>query len=301
MKQPVVASIGNTYLDETLFLPRLPTPDLKLTVIKAITSLGGSATNFAVAFKKLNKQCDLYSTISKDIMGKKVLDELNKLGLPSEFIERIEGEQGRTLVLLTPDGESSKLGLPGVSKESSIRSIKRINLANYDHVHLASPELDALKLLETKLSLLSEPPTISVDIGAKLLENKKEDVVQALNIAQVIFMNRLAYRSLYGIAPPNIPNKHKNKILVITMGDEGVFYSDKDTSLQIPAVKTSAVDTTGAGDVLAAYTIYYYLQGEPLKGVKIGNIAAAMKIQHYGATNGIPDLKEVMEWKKINL
>ncbi len=301
MNPPVVASIGNTYLDETLFIPRLPIPDLKITVSKAITSLGGSATNFAVAFHKLNNQCDLYSTISNDLIGQKVFEQLRQIGLSVNTLEQIDGIQGRTLVLLTPDGESSKLGLPGVSTRSSIRSVKRIELTKYDHVHLASPEYDALKLLKHKIKKTEKKPTISIDIGAKLLEHKKEDVVKALDVADLVFMNRLAYRSLYGLAPPEVASDFSDKIVVITMGDEGVFYSNKEDKQLFNAIKVKPADTTGAGDVLAAYTVYYFLKGDPKRGVELGNIAASLKIQHYGATNGIPSLTEVLEWEKMHL
>ncbi len=288
--------IGNTSLDEAILLPMLPSPDMKITSKKILRTLGGSATNFATAFLQFPARCDLYSTISRSDLGKTVKNLLLETGIDISNVEIMEGEQGRTIVLITPDAESAKIGIPGVSNQASIRAAKRINVSLYSHIHLASPEANAISLILEKTA--SSNTSISVDIGARLLEANTSRVRELLERIDIVFMNRLAYRRLYNVAPPNLPNlPHPSKI-VVTMGDEGVFLISGGETEMIPAHQTDPVDTTGAGDILAAYSVYYFLLGDLKYGVQLGNVAAALKIQHIGGTKGIPLVEEVKKCLK---
>ncbi len=294
---PRIAVIGNTYLDEAILIPRLPSPDMKITSKKVLRNLGGSATNFAVAFLQFPAQCDLYSTIAGSDLGKTVKKLLLAKGIDISNIEMVEGEQGRTIVLITPDAESAKIGIPGVSNQASVRAAKRIDVLRYSHVHLASPEAKAIEIILEKT--IPSNTSVSVDIGARLLETNVSKVRDLLEKVDIVFMNRLAYRRLYNVAPPSLPRlSHPSKI-VVTMGDEGVFLVSGNETEMISAHKTNPVDTTGAGDILAAYSVYYFLLGDLKYGVKLGNVAAALKIQHIGGTNGIPQIEEVKKWLSL--
>ena len=288
--------IGNTYLDEAILIPRLPSPDMKITSKKILRNLGGSATNFATAFLQFPSRCDLYSTISCSDLGKTVKELLIEKGIDLSNIEVVEGEQGRTIVLITPDAESAKIGIPGVSNQASIRAAKRIDTSRYSHIHLASPEAEAIAIVLEKTALSNT--SISVDIGARLLETNTSRVRELLEKIDIVFMNRLAYRRLYNVAPPNQPALPSPSKIVVTMGDEGVFLITDGKTKTIPAHKTNPVDTTGAGDILAAYSVYYFLLGDLEYGVRLGNAAAALKIQHIGGTNGVPRVEDVKKCLK---
>jgi sugar/nucleoside kinase (ribokinase family) len=83
-------------------------------------------------------------------------------------------------------------------------------------------------------------------------------------------------------------------ITALTRSAKGCVIVQEDMVQEIPAVPVSQViDTTGAGDQFAAGFLYGLTQGKGLKDCgRLGALAAAEVISHYGARPEIP-LKEL--------
>ena len=77
----------------------------------------------------------------------------------------------------------------------------------------------------------------------------------------------------------------KVEILVVTRGEHGALATRGDERAEVPAEPVGdVVDTTGAGDLFAAGYLAGYTRGLSLEAsLKLGAIAAAEVIQHYGA------------------
>ncbi|MFT5440217.1 MAG: sugar/nucleoside kinase (ribokinase family), partial [Alphaproteobacteria bacterium] len=75
------------------------------------------------------------------------------------------------------------------------------------------------------------------------------------------------------------------QIAALTRGAKGSVILDHEEAHEAPAAPVGKViDTTGAGDLYAAGVLYGLTQGRELPDcAKIGGIAAAEVIQHYGA------------------
>ena len=69
----------------------------------------------------------------------------------------------------------------------------------------------------------------------------------------------------------------------ITFGDKGVHSYQNGKVVYLPALTKSVVDTLGAGDAFFAYSSMFKLVSKNIKQASfIGNLAAAIKIQHLG-------------------
>lgn len=78
-------------------------------------------------------------------------------------------------------------------------------------------------------------------------------------------------------------------VLIITRGEKGVCYWEKNKVRTIPAFKVKATDTTGAGDVFHGAFLYGYIQGWPQeRSIQFAQAASALKVQHLGAREGLP-------------
>ncbi len=73
------------------------------------------------------------------------------------------------------------------------------------------------------------------------------------------------------------------KIVLITLAEFGVVYASSETSGHIPAMRTTIVDPTGAGDALSATVIYSLLHGISLDdAIRLGVTAASLTLRHRG-------------------
>ena len=84
--------------------------------------------------------------------------------------------------------------------------------------------------------------------------------------------------------------------ILITLGEKGSMYYDKDNIITQEAVKVDVVDTTAAGDTFSGYFVEGLLSGDDIKTVlKRASAAAGIAVSRRGAAPSIPYRKEVEE------
>jgi sugar/nucleoside kinase (ribokinase family) len=113
----------------------------------------------------------------------------------------------------------------------------------------------------------------------RLIDEERIDILFA-NEAEILAMGGVPHleTAVGAIAP-------KVETLVVTRGAAGALAVRGDERADIPAEPVAeVVDTTGAGDLFAAGFLYGEATGRSLaQSLKLGAIAAAEIIQHYGA------------------
>jgi ribokinase len=94
------------------------------------------------------------------------------------------------------------------------------------------------------------------------------------------------------------PNEHETiglddyNNVIVTMGDKGCFI--KEYGETIPAVKTNAVDTTGAGDTFSGILAACVASGDDFRSAcKKANVGAAIKVSRKHILNSIPTKEEI--------
>jgi sugar/nucleoside kinase (ribokinase family) len=104
----------------------------------------------------------------------------------------------------------------------------------------------------------------------------------------VLFANEAEIQALAGVAHlDSAIDQVRGKVetLVVTRSEKGALATQDAERADVPAEPVrEVVDTTGAGDLFAAGFLAGYTRGRPLEeSLKLGAIAAAEVIQHYGA------------------
>jgi sugar/nucleoside kinase (ribokinase family) len=92
-----------------------------------------------------------------------------------------------------------------------------------------------------------------------------------------------------------LTSKFKN--IAMTMGAEGSLVKWDNQVYEIPAYKTKAIDTTGAGDMYAAGFMYGITHAKnPVKAGHLGSISASKVVSQYGArlTESHTDLRDMI-------
>jgi fructokinase len=100
----------------------------------------------------------------------------------------------------------------------------------------------------------------------------------------------------------NVLHQLGAKIVAVTLGKEGTYLSNGQTSEIVPSVKVQSIDSTGAGDAFVGATLYQLAKKKPkdlqdfeqLKDMlSFSNKVAALVCTKVGAIAAIPTMEEV--------
>ena len=92
-----------------------------------------------------------------------------------------------------------------------------------------------------------------------------------------------------------LTGRYPETSIVLTLGDKGAYFADKEKRVYQQALDIIPVDTTGAGDTFTGYFIKaFFLEHEsPEHSLEIATYAAAMATFREGAAVSIPAAAEV--------
>lgn len=87
--------------------------------------------------------------------------------------------------------------------------------------------------------------------------------------------------------------------IVLTFGEEGSVYVGAEETQEQKAYKVEAVDTTAAGDTFTGYYMVLRLKGKSVKeSLDTAACASAIAVSRIGAAPSIPEMEEVLEFKR---
>jgi len=90
-------------------------------------------------------------------------------------------------------------------------------------------------------------------------------------------------------------DKYSNAGFVLTLGEKGSVYFNKNQIIRQDAYKVDVIDTTAAGDTFMGYFISGILQGKDIKySLNLASKASALSVTRKGAASSIPELSEVL-------
>ncbi len=89
------------------------------------------------------------------------------------------------------------------------------------------------------------------------------------------------------------------KNVIITLGSNGVFYTNGTLSLRLPANKVKAVETTGAGDAFNGAFAEAIGSGKSvMSALEFANCTAALSVTKLGAAESMPSRSETEEYMR---
>ncbi|WP_395023046.1 sugar kinase [Dongia sp.] len=130
------------------------------------------------------------------------------------------------------------------------------------------------------------------------LERARVAIDQAIRKANILRPALDDARTLTGIEDPDAILDHflalGPKLVVMTMGKDGVILASREARHRLPPNRVDAVDATGAGDTFNGSFLARLIAGDaPLEAARYANAAAALSTTGYGAVAPIPRPAEV--------
>lgn len=257
---------------------------------------GGSAANSIAAVAHLGGQTAYVGKVKDDQLGAIFAHDLRAQGAVYETSLAPKGsdfETGRCIVLVTPDGERSLNTYLGWSEFLGPDDIDTVMMANTDWLFLEGYRFDgpdshaafakaiaATKSTEGRVSVtLSDPFCIERhrDAFARML---RDDV-------DLLFGNRAEIMCMYqtdDFDTAVAAAASQVEIVACTDGANGAYILAAGERWHVPAVVTTVVDATGAGDLFAGAFLWGMTNGYELETCgRMACVAAAEVISHIGA------------------
>ena len=245
----MIVTIGDLLLD---VIVRLSQPLAEGADADATTRLGagGQAANVAAWVAELGGEARFVGRLADDDAGGIARRALERYGAEVRG-PVVAGRTGTVVALVAADGGRTMASDRGVSPGFSAQELDPAWLAECTHLHLPGYSLLRTPIDEASLRAAGLAPRVSVDLsswsairdfGPGRLRARLEELRPA-----IVFANEDEQRILGGPLP--------GCTWVLKRGPLGAKFGE----LELPAVAAEVVDTTGAGDALAAG----YLVGGP--------------------------------------
>jgi sugar/nucleoside kinase (ribokinase family) len=208
------------------------------------------------------------------------------------------------VALVNPQGQRVFIYSGGANDSFCFSDIDTALLDGYSHVHVSGtynlPAFDGAGCAEFFSLARDKGKMTSMDVTWDTSGRWLSIIEPCLPHLNLFLPSETEARQITGRTEP----EHMAAFLrgagvetaVIKLGDKGAYVESAEEGFYQPAYKTSAVDTTGAGDCFAAGFIYFYAMERPLREcAKFASGAASYCVRAVGATDGVPNAEEVLE------
>ncbi|WP_413113236.1 PfkB family carbohydrate kinase [Thaumasiovibrio sp. DFM-14] len=254
---------------------------------------GGKGSNQATAAAKVNDLVHLTVKIGKDEFGSKARsyfsttdinsftileDEAKHTGNASIFVSRKRGENFIAIDL----GANLSLTEQEICQEFSLIQDSRVFLTQLENNFDATRR--ALEYASTTDSLIILNPA-----------PYQEQVKSVIHLVDIITPNETEAQDLTGIEITDIATAKQAataiyemgvKIVLITMGSQGVLLFNGEEHRHYPSFKAVVTDTSGAGDSFNGSLAACLANGKPLDyAIKFASAYASLAVERKGASN----------------
>jgi ribokinase len=245
----VIVTLGDLLLD---VIVRLAQPLAQGADADAVTRLGagGQAANVAAWIAHLGGEARFVGKLADDEAGRTARGALERYG--AEVRGPVAaGRTGTVVALVAADGSRTMASDRGVSPELHAEELEAEWLDGCEHLHLPGYSLLRSPIDDASLRAAELAPRLSVDLSSwsairDFGPERFRARLEALRPA-IVFANEDEERVLGGPL--------EGCTWVLKRGPLGARFGE----LELPAVAAEVLDTTGAGDALAAG----YLVGGP--------------------------------------
>jgi sulfofructose kinase len=293
-----VLCIGHASYDISVFVSGYPAENSKAETDLLLEAGGGPSANAAYLLSFWGAACAFAGLVGDDSYGRRVVAELEVVGAGVSLVERREGHPTPVSVVV-------------VNRENGSRTIVN-RKAPHGALHLTAGALAGMspKVLlfdghepqASLVALAAFPETKSVlDAGSlrdgtAALAGKVDYLVSSERYArQVCDIASLDDESNRRACLEELRRRYGNTV-VVTLGERGLIADDGGGYFTMPAFKTRAVDTTGAGDVFhGAFAYGIARQMTFRETLRLASMAASLSVAKQGTRASFPGLTEVEE------
>ena len=294
MIKAVIAVVGSAMMDLTAYSRLLPESGQTLMGELFTTGFGGKGANQAVIAAKCGAEVHFMGALGRDLFGDSIAKNFQDQGINVDGVERSKAPTGVAHIWVDARGENRIIIIPGANYElQTANAVSRVKaIANLSVV---------LAQCEIKQEVTCAAFIAAKDRGAITILNPApfEPLSdELLELTDWIIPNESEFRSLTNTEPYEdrfLVGFRPGKNSIITLGEQGaVFINVNGDIVRLPAPKSTAVDTTGAGDAFVGSFAFGLASGmPPTTAIAHAIQVASMSVTKKGAQSSYPTQAEI--------
>jgi sulfofructose kinase len=291
-----VLCVGAATYDLVYSVDHHPLPDEKIKADSFIGCGGGPAANAAVTVARLGLQSAFAGYLGNDIFGKAHIDELQQAGVSTDLVTRDVHPSALSVVMVKPDGNRA---LVNYRAPESVIHAGRVDFISVEPKVVLfdghEPDISTpLARYAKEKGMISILDAGSVHRGTEELEGLVDYLVCSEKFGNDFTGESDEYNALEKLM------SYADNV-IITLGERGLVWKNKEASGSEDSFTIKAVDTTGAGDVLhGALAACLAEKRDWHESLVFASAAAALCCTKLGARLGIPTREEVEGFLAVN-
>jgi sugar/nucleoside kinase (ribokinase family) len=275
----MITVVGHTAIDHICRVPKFPQVNGSIHILERKVYFGGGAANIAAGIAMLGEPCTLLSAVGGDFPGSEYEKWMDQLGITRRFFYVGDAHTATAFMFTDEEGNQITFFEWGASSAFSHEEAPEIPFV---HMATADPEFNV------KVAERSE--FASFDPGQDLHRYSKDQLDHILDHINILFANHHEVKGMeriLGIREEDLITRVP--IAVFTRGKEGSILHEKGHSTQVPAIRVTMADPTGAGDAYRAGFLTAYSRGcEPLVACRAGTVTASFVVEKPGCQTNLP-------------
>jgi sugar/nucleoside kinase (ribokinase family) len=264
---------------------------------------GGSAANTVVGVASFGGKAGFIGKTATDQLGEVFRHDIRAAGVTFETPPDGNGEPtGRSLILVTPDGQRTMNTFLGVSPHLGNGEVDAALIKSASILYLEGYLFDR----DEAKAAFREAAKIAADAGHPValtlsdpfcVDRHRAEFLQLVKKSvDILFANEAEVTSLYETTSFDVAAQRAKadiEFAALTRSEKGSVILAGGEAIAVPAAPVAGVvDTTGAGDLYAAGFLFGVARNLSMETAgKLGSLAAAEIISHVGARPQVPLLE----------
>ena len=288
-----VLNFGSLNLDYVYSVDHMVTPGETLASYGMNVFCGGKGLNQSIALTKAGVTVYHAGMIGEE--GDILLETCRDGGVKADYIRKIEGRSGHTIIQVDKTGQNCILLYGGANQSITKEYVDEV---------LAHFEKGDILLLQNEVNMLDYIIDSAYEKGLMIILNPSP-YNSALDRCDFNKISMFLLNEIEGAQVTGEENTDKilaklkeiypDAKVVLTLGGDGSVYQYKEEICRQGIFKVKAVDTTAAGDTFTGYFISSIIEGMSVPaGLELAARASAIAVSREGATASIPLKEEVL-------
>jgi pseudouridine kinase len=263
-------------------------------------AFGGVARNVAENLARLSQPCVLLTAVGEDVSGRALIAVLNEAGVDVSAVRMISGQTTGAYLAVVDSRGRLRVALDDMTALQALTPealheleplFRSAGMVFFDANLSAEAIAEVIRLAQKAGVPVSADPT-SRHLAARLTPHLKRMYLITPNAGEAEI---LLGRGISQEDPANAVQAAQELVVrgvciaLISLAEFGVAYATREQRGHFPALRTTIVDPTGAGDALTAAVLFAVLNDIPLdEAVRLGISAASLTLRSRQTV--VPDL-----------